>query len=67
MGNFESRDYNKVKRNGKKEFLCRPMLISSRKILRMRAKHNMLKEGLNLHKTIKGGSFAMWWRKYASK
>lgn len=67
MGEFTSKEYNKVRRKGKKEFIVRPTVLPVRKVLRMRAKHNMLKEGLNLHKTIKGGHFAMWWKGYAAK
>lgn len=65
MDNFESRDYNKVRRKGKKEFICRPTLIPTRKILRMRAKHNMQNDGISLHKVIKTGNFGMHWREYA--
>ena len=67
MGNFESRDYNKVRRKGKKEFICRPTLIPSRKILRMRARYNMLRDGVNMHNAIKSGNFAMHWREYATR
>ena len=67
MGNFESRDYNKVKRKGKKEFICRPKLIPNRKILRMRARYNMLRDGINVHKAIKDSQFSMHWREYATK
>lgn len=67
MGKFESRDYNKVRRKGKKEFICRPTLIPARKILRMRARYNMLRDGVNVHKAIKHGQFSMHWREYAAK
>ena len=67
MGNFESRDYNKVRRKGKKEFICRPKLIPNRKILRMRAKYNMLRDGVNLHDSIKHDQFSMHWREYATR
>ena len=67
MGNFESRDYNKVRRKGKKEFICRPTLIPARKILRMRARYNMLRDGVNMHKVIKSGNFALHWRDYATR
>lgn len=67
MGEFTSKEYNKVRRKGKKEFIVRPILISSRKILRMRTRYNMLRDGVNMHKVIKSGNFAAHWRDYATR
>lgn len=66
---MEAKEYNKVRRKGRKEFINRPTLIPCRKVLRMRAKHNMRKEGGNrfLHRAIKAGQFGMHWREYATR
>lgn len=66
---MESREYNKVRRKGKKEFINRPTVLPVRKVLRMRAKYNMRREGgpQMLHKAIKGKQFGMHWREYAAR
>jgi hypothetical protein len=56
-----------MKNKKRKSFICRPTLIPNRKILRMRAKYNMLRDGVNLHDSIKHGQFSMHWREYAAR
>ena len=56
-------------KKGNKIFVCRPTLYPARKILRMRAKYNLQKEGGKeaIHKAIKNGHFHNVWRQYAVK
>ena len=53
-------------KKGNKIFVCRPTLYPARKILRMRAKHNLQKDGASMHKMTKNGNFAKYWRQYAA-